>query len=118
MCIRDRCREAVDVGYPSVMIDASKYSLEQNIDWIRQVIAFAHPKGVHVEGELGRIKGKTLEGEFVEGEDFLIQVDEAKRLVEESGVDSLAVGIGTQHGFYAGKPEINFKRLEIGRAHV
>jgi ketose-bisphosphate aldolase len=113
----DQCRAAIVAGYSSVMIDASKYSLDQNIDWIKQVKALAKTKGVHVEGELGRIKGRSLEGEYVDGDDYLIQVDEAIRLATESDVDSLAVGIGTAHGFYDGRPEINFKRLaEINRA--
>lgn len=113
----DQCRDAIDAGYPSVMIDASKYSLEQNIDWIKQVKAYGKANNVHVEGELGRIKGRTLEGEYVQGTNFLIQVEEAVRLVSESHVDSLAVGIGTAHGFYDGKPELNFKRLyEIDQA--
>jgi fructose/tagatose bisphosphate aldolase len=63
-----------------------------------------------VEGEVGRIKGAGMEGVY-SGTDFLAQVDEVVRLVAESGVDSLAVGIGTAHGFYQGKPELHFDRL-------
>lgn len=106
----EMCRDAVNNGYPSVMIDASKYSLEENIRMVKEVVGFSHPKGVHVEAELGRIKGKGIEGDFMGG-DFLVQVDEAITLVKETGVDSLAIGIGTAHGFYKGKPEINFERL-------
>lgn len=112
----EMCKAAVDHGYPSVMIDASKYSLDDNIKMVREVVEYARPRGVHVEAELGRIKGKGLEGDF-EGGDFLINVQEAITLVKETGVDSLAVGIGTAHGFYEGKPEINFKRLaEVNNA--
>ena len=113
----EMCKSAVNNGYPSVMIDASKYSLEENIKMVKEVVEFAHPKGVHVEAELGRIKGKGIEGDFMGG-DFLVQVDEAVTLVKETGVDSLAVGIGTSHGFYEGKPEINFKRLAEVNAAV
>jgi ketose-bisphosphate aldolase len=112
----EMCKAAVENGYPSVMIDASKYSLEENIKMVKEVISFARPKGVHVEAEIGKIKGKGIEGDFMGG-DFLVQVDEAVTLVKETGVDSLAVGIGTAHGFYEGKPEINFKRLaEVNNA--
>ena len=106
----EMCKAAIDYGYPSVMIDASKYSLEENISIVKEVVSYAHPHGVHVEAELGKIKGKGIEGDF-QGGDFLIDVDEAVTLVKETGVDSLAVGIGTAHGFYEGKPVINFKRL-------
>ncbi len=112
----DMCKAAIENGYPSVMIDASKYPLEENISMVKEVMANAKPAGVHVEAELGRIKGKGIEGEF-QGGDYLVQVEDAVTLVKETGVDSLAVGIGTAHGFYAGKPEINFQRLaEVNRA--
>jgi len=61
------CKAAVDHGYPSVMIDASKYSLAENIDMVREVVAYAHLRGVHVEAEIGKIKGKGIEGDFAGG---------------------------------------------------
>lgn len=106
-----RCKKAIDLGYPSVMIDASALSLEDNIASVRDVVAHAKEKNVCVEAEIGRIKGNGYEGGH-EGDDFLAQVSDAAELVEKSGVDTLAVGIGTAHGFYEGKPEINFKRLQ------
>lgn len=110
------CQRAVDAGYPSVMIDASKETLEENIARTQQVCAYAHARNAMVEAEIGRIKGRGYEGTYL-GDDFLVQVKEAVRLVEETGVDSLAIGIGTAHGFYEGKPEINFKRLaEVNEA--
>jgi fructose/tagatose bisphosphate aldolase len=66
---------------------------------------------VAVEGEIGRIKGAGIEGEFTGGE-FLAGVDDVLRFVAETEVDLLAVGIGTAHGFYKGKPEIHFDRLQ------
>ena len=105
------CRAAVDNGYPSVMIDASSRPLEGNIAIVALVAEYAHRRGVLVEGEIGRIKGAGVEGIY-NGEDFFAQVDEAVRFVRETGVDTLAVGIGTAHGFYQGKPEIHFDRLE------
>lgn len=105
------CRAAIDNGYPSVMIDASKYELAENTAIVREVVEYAHAKNVHVEGEIGKIKGKGIEGDF-KGGDFLAEVSDAVELVENTGVDSLAVGIGTAHGFYEGTPQINFARLK------
>ena len=110
------CVECVEKGYPSVMIDGSALKLEENIALTRKVVEFAHPKGVCVEGELGRIKGKSIEGEY-KGEDFLVGVEEAIQFVKETKVDSLAIGIGTAHGFYETRPELNFERLaEVNEA--
>ncbi|MCL2164055.1 MAG: class II fructose-bisphosphate aldolase [Oscillospiraceae bacterium] len=112
----DLCKAAIDHGYPSVMIDASQQDLEHNIRTVREVVEYARPYNVHVEAEIGKIKGMNVEGVYVGG-DFLVDVADAVKLVEETGVDSLAVGIGTAHGFYEGKPEINFKRLaEVNEA--
>lgn len=110
------CAECIKKGYSSVMIDGSALKLEENIALTRKVVEFAHPKGVCVEGELGRIKGKSIESEY-EGEDFLVNVEEAIQFVKETKVDSLAIGIGTAHGFYDTNPELNFERLaEVNEA--
>ncbi len=110
------CAECVEKGYPSVMIDGSALKLEENIALTRKMVEFAHPKGVCVEGELGRIKGKSPEGEY-NGEDFLVSVEEAVQFAKETKVDSLAIGIGTAHGFYKVTPELNFERLaEVNEA--
>jgi ketose-bisphosphate aldolase len=112
----DMCKKAIDCGYPSVMIDASKYDLARNISDVKTVVDYAHARHVHVEAEIGKIKGKGIEGDFAGG-DFLVEIEDAVALVEATDVDSLAVGIGTAHGFYEGKPEINFQRLgEVNRA--
>lgn len=112
----DLCAECVEKGYPSIMIDGSALKLEKNIALARKVVEFAHPKGVCVEGELGRIKGKSIEGEY-KGEDFLVDVEEAIQFAKETKVDSLAIGIGTAHGFYKTNPELNFERLaEVNEA--
>ena len=105
------CRAAVDHHYPSVMIDASARPLEQNIAAVKEVVAYARPHGVFVEGEVGRIQGMGVEGMY-SGTDFLARVEDCEKFVAESGVDSLAAGIGTAHGFYKGKPEIHFDLLE------
>lgn len=105
------CREAVDAGYDSVMIDASRFPLEENISAIREVAEYAHARGCAVEGEIGKIKSRGDTGSFT-GEDSLVQVEDAVRVARESGVDYLAAAIGTAHGFYQGKLEINFERLK------
>jgi ketose-bisphosphate aldolase len=107
----DLCIRAVEAGYPSVMVDGSHYPLEENIRMTREVVRYAHGKGAIVEGEIGRIGGEGVEGPETEGGEFLADVDEAIELVQKTGVDSLAVAIGTAHGFYATKPEIRFDRL-------
>lgn len=107
---------ACDEHFSTVMLDGSKECLDENIRRVKAVVTYAHPRGVFVEGEIGMIKGRTEEGVYTE-DDFLVHVDDAVKLVQETGVDSLAVGIGTAHGFYQGKPEINFKRLaEVNEA--
>jgi len=112
----DECKSAIDHGFPSVMIDGSKLDLEGNIKVTKEVTDYGHARDVFVEGEMGLIKGSSSEGHY-EGGNFLVEVDGAVALVEATGIDSLAVGIGTAHGFYEGKPEINFKRLaEVNEA--
>lgn len=106
----DMCKAAIDYGFPSVMIDGSARSLRENIQMVKEVVDYAHPAGVCVEAEMGRIKGGGIEGGYY-GDDFLAQVKDCVALVEETGVDTLAVGIGTQHGFYDKEPELNFQRL-------
>ena len=111
------CGRCIEAGYDSVMIDSSAKSLEENIADTNTVIAMAAARGVHVEAEIGRIRGRDEgEGTYL-GKDYLVQVADAKALVDATNVDALAIGIGTQHGFYRGKPELNFQRLsEVHRA--
>jgi len=111
------CKVAVDLGFPSVMLDASALPLEQNIAMVKEVCQYASARGVCVEAELGRVSNGNDAGNF-DGEGFMIQVDEALRLVRETGVDSLAVGIGTAHGFYKARPRIRFDRLREVNAAV
>ena len=110
------CKQAVDCGYMSVMIDASMCSLEENIQKTREVVDYAHKYGVMVEAEVGRILGRNVEGTYT-GEDYLVQVESAVRLAMETNVDSLAIGIGTAHGFYQHEPKISIQRLiEVNEA--
>lgn len=111
------CKRAVDCGYHSVMIDASMCSLEENIEKTCEVVEYAHKYGVVVEAEIGRILGRNVEGTYL-GEDYLVQVADAVELVKKTNVDSLAVGIGTAHGFYKETPNINITRLQEVNAAI
>lgn len=110
------CKAAVDCGFPSIMLDASFRPLEENIAAVRDVVDYAHARGSVVEAEIGRIKGQGYEGGY-NGEGYLAQVEDCVRIAAETGVDTLAVGIGTAHGYYEGQPCLSFDRLaEIHRA--
>lgn len=107
------CRQGALDGYTSLMIDGSKLPLEENIALAKQVVelAAAQPYAPSVEAELGRLGGKEDDLEVKEGEDLCTDPEEAVRFVAESGIDSLAVAIGTAHGFYKGTPKLEFDRL-------
>lgn len=107
------CRQAAEDGYTSLMIDGSKLPLEENIALTRSVteMAASVPGRPCVEAELGRLGGKEDSLEVKAGEDLYTDPGEAARFVAETGVDSMAVAIGTAHGFYKGKPKLDFNRL-------
>lgn len=108
------CKSCIDGGFTSVMIDGSKYPLEQNIELTKRVVDYAHSKGVVVEGELGKLAG-VEDAVKVSAKDATYTVpEEAVRFVKETGVDSLAIAIGTSHGAFKfkGEPSLDFERLE------
>lgn len=105
-------KEAIDHGFTSVMIDGSKLSLEKNIAITNEVILYARQFDVSVEAELGTIGG-TEEGKTVKQDDILYtRVTEAQYFLKNADVDALAISIGTAHGLYKGKAEINISRLK------
>lgn len=108
------CQACVDGGFTSVMIDGSKHPLKENIRITKEVVEYAHSKGVVVEAELGRLKGIEDNISVSEREAILTDPDEAVEFVEETDCDSLAVAIGTSHGAYKfkGEPKLYFDRLE------
>lgn len=109
-------QDAIAAGFTSVMIDASEKPLEENIATSRQVVAYAHSKGVSVEAELGRI-GTTDFVETESDEELYTKPEEAERFVRETGVDALAVSVGTAHGVYTVRqPKIDLPRLRAIRA--
>lgn len=97
--------KAFQAGYTSIMIDGSKLSLEENIALSKAVAEACHAGNIPVEAELGKVGGK--EDDLVVGLDNpYTDPQEAVRFVEETGIDSLAVGIGTAHGIYKGEPNV------------
>ena len=116
----DICKACVDGGFSSVMIDGSKYSFEENIALTRKVVEYAHAHGVVVEGELGTLAG-IEDDVHVKADDALFtRPEEAEEFVTRTGVDSLAIAIGTSHGAYkfkpGQKPQLRFDILEeVGR---
>jgi len=107
------CSKCINAGFTSVMIDGSHLNFEENISLTKSVVDFAHPKGVSVEAELGRLAG--VEETTVEEKDaILTDPDAVKEFVERTGVDALAVAIGTSHGAYKFKaePKLDFERLK------
>ncbi len=105
----DMAVKAIQVGYSSVMIDGSKLPLEENIALSKRVADVGRACGVPVEAELGRVGGKEDDTESKDS--AYTDPAEAKRFVEETGVDSLAIGIGTAHGVYKVKPVLNTPRI-------
>ncbi|NPV90743.1 MAG: class II fructose-1,6-bisphosphate aldolase [Firmicutes bacterium] len=99
-------------GFSSVMYDGSKGSLEDNITLTRRVIELARPRGISVEAELGKIGGVEDNVSVDEKEAMYTDPDEAERFVAATGVDSLAIAIGTAHGQYKGEPKLDFERLD------
>lgn len=106
-------KDAIAAGFSSVMIDASKREFRENAKISRRVVEYAHQHGVSVEAELGRI-GTTDFVETDEDEELFTEPDEASRFVEETGVDALAVSVGTAHGVYnkINRPYIDYQRLK------
>lgn len=103
--------EAIKRGFTSVMIDASKEELAVNIQRTKEVCELAHAHGVTVEAEIGHVGTEEEDNDHALADNVYTEVAAAKELVEATGVDSLAVSVGTKHGSYKGEPHINFERL-------
>ncbi len=97
----EECREAIDSGFSSVMIDGSRLSLEENMELTGKVVDYAHPRGVAVEGEVGALSGFEDPDEKKEGgqvENIFTDPEDARKFINGTGVDCLAVSVGTIHG--------------------
>ena len=110
----DICKKCVDDGFTSVMIDGSKHPFAENIELTKKVVEYAHSKGVVVEAELGKLAGIEDNINVDARSATFTDPDEAAEFVEKTGVDSLAVSIGTSHGAYKfkGDPYLDFERLK------
>ena len=100
----DICKACIDGGFTSVMIDGSKHSFEDNITLTKQVVDYAHQHGVTVEGELGRLAGVEDDVNVSEADSSYTDPAQVEEFVSRTGVDSLAIAIGTSHGAYKFKP--------------
>lgn len=111
----DICKSCIDGGFSSVMIDGSAHSFKENIELTRRVVEYAHDHGVVVEGELGRLEGVEDDVKVSAGESSYTDPSQVEEFVKSTGVDSLAIAIGTSHGAFkfkpGQKPELRFDIL-------
>ncbi|MGJ7920716.1 class II fructose-bisphosphate aldolase [Neobacillus sp. LXY-4] len=110
----EKCKEAIDAGFTSVMIDASHHPFEENIATTAKVVEYAHSKGVSVEAELGTVGGQ--EDDVVAEGIIYADANECVELVKRTGIDCLAPALGSVHGPYKGEPKLGFPEMEeIGK---
>lgn len=110
----ETCKSCIETGFTSVMIDGSHLPFEENIKLTRQVVEYAHAHGVTVEGELGRLAGVEDDINVSAEDSSYTRPEEVEEFVAKTGVDSLAIAIGTSHGAFkfAGEPKLRFDILE------
>jgi len=112
--------KAIDLGFTSIMVDASALPYEENVKMTKEVVKKCHEKGISVEAEIGRMT-TTEEGIATTNQDpkdFYTRPDEAKAFVDETNVDALAIAFGTSHGFYKAKPVLDFDVIKKVRKVV
>ena len=107
----EQVMQCIRHGFSSVMIDGSRFPLEENINFTKRVVEIAHMVGVTVEAELGKIGGTEDHITVDEKDATFTDPQEAKRFVEETGVDYLAIAVGTAHGVYKGVPKLDYDRI-------
>lgn len=105
----EKCKEAIDAGFTSVMIDDSHSPIDKNIETTKKVVEYAHSKGVSVEAEVGMVGGQE---DDVVGDVMYAKLDDCLRIVNETGIDTLAPALGSVHGPYKGEPNLGFKEME------
>ncbi len=106
----DRCIEALKLGFSSIMFDGSTKDYETNLKETQEIVKIAHSFGASVEGEIGHVGQADTEDNLAT--DMYTTPEEAKAYIDATGVDALAVAIGSAHGVYKTKPQLNLKRLE------
>ncbi|SDH76273.1 2-deoxy-5-keto-D-gluconate 6-phosphate aldolase [Alteribacillus persepolensis] len=104
-----RCKQAMDAGFTSVMIDGSHYPIEKNINMTKEVADYANSRGVSVEAEVGTVGGQE---DGLAGSVQYADVKECIRLVEETKIDALAAALGSVHGPYKGEPKLGFEQMK------
>lgn len=114
----DEIKKYIDNGFKSCMIDASKEKYEKNIEIVKEVVEYAHKYDTTVEAELGKLGGQEDDLIVDEKDAMYTNPDDAVDFVNKTGVDSLAVAIGTAHGLYKGEPKLDFERLKEIRSKV
>ena len=107
---KDSCVKAIDAGFTSVMIDASRHELNENIRVTKEVVDYAHSKGISVEAEVGHIGGTE---DNITATSTNATLEDCIVLYENTGIDSLAPALGSVHGFYKGEPNLDFETMEI-----
>lgn len=103
------CKEAIDAGFTSVMIDASKHDLKENIEITKKVVEYGKTKNISIEAEIGHIGGNE---DGVSNEILHAKTKDCIELVNSTGIDTLAPALGSVHGLYKGEPKLNFIRME------
>lgn len=111
-------KKCIDAGYTSIMVDGSMLSYEENVALVKKAVEYAHLRDVTVEAELGRVAGVEDDLSVEEEKSLYTDPDLAVDFVEKTGVDSLAIAIGTAHGVYKGEPKLDYDRLNIIRNKV
>ncbi len=106
----ESCKKAIDAGYTSVMIDASKHELHENIRITNEVVDYAHERGISVEAEVGHIGGQE---DNISAESLNATLEDCQILYENTHIDSLAPALGSVHGFYKGEPNLDFETMEL-----
>jgi fructose-bisphosphate aldolase class II len=106
----EKCKEAIDAGFTSVMIDASHHPFEENIEITKQVVEYARKHNVSVEAELGTVGGQ--EDDIIADGVIYADPQECKKMVDETGIDCLAPALGSVHGPYKGEPNLGFVEME------
>ena len=104
------CKKAIDAGFTSAMIDASRKELAENIKITKEVVDYAHERGVTVEAEVGHIGGTE---DNITSSVTNATLEECIEITEKTGIDALAPALGSVHGFYKGEPNLDFERMSL-----
>lgn len=112
----DRCMEALQLGFSSVMFDGSASDYDENITQTQEIVKIAHSFGASVEGEIGHVGQADMQDNLIT--DMYTTPQQAEDYVQSTGVDALAIAIGTAHGVYKTKPQLNLTRLDEIRSRV